>query len=74
MTDQPTLTDDTVTLRPWRDADVDVAIAGHDELIAHWFGFDDVTPSHETHAAAVDALAQRLGRGHGRQLRHRPRR
>ena len=53
MTDQPTLTDDKVTIRPWRDVDVDVAIAGHDELIAHWFGFDVVTPSHETHAEAV---------------------
>jgi RimJ/RimL family protein N-acetyltransferase/ADP-ribose pyrophosphatase YjhB (NUDIX family) len=54
VTDQPTLTDNTVTLRPWRDADVDAAIAGHDELIAHWFGFDEITPSHEAHTAAVD--------------------
>ena len=54
MTDQPTLTDDTVTLRPWRDADVAAAVAGHDELIAHWFGSDVVTPSHETHAQAVE--------------------
>jgi RimJ/RimL family protein N-acetyltransferase/ADP-ribose pyrophosphatase YjhB (NUDIX family) len=54
VTDQPTLSDDTVTLRPWRDADVAAAVAGHDELIAHWFGFDVVTPSHETHARAVE--------------------
>nr|WP_221634635.1 NUDIX hydrolase [Nocardioides luti] len=41
-------------MRPWRDADVDVAVAGHDEVIAHWFGFDTVTPSHEAQTAAVE--------------------
>jgi RimJ/RimL family protein N-acetyltransferase/8-oxo-dGTP pyrophosphatase MutT (NUDIX family) len=34
---QPTLTDGVVTLRPWRDDDIDAAVAGHDELIAHWY-------------------------------------
>ncbi|MFT3872428.1 MAG: GNAT family N-acetyltransferase [Nocardioides sp.] len=38
MTDQPTLTDGVVTLRPWRDEDIARAVAGHDEEIAHWFG------------------------------------
>jgi RimJ/RimL family protein N-acetyltransferase/8-oxo-dGTP pyrophosphatase MutT (NUDIX family) len=38
VTDLPTLTDGTVTLRPWREGDVEVAVAGHDELIAHWLG------------------------------------
>jgi RimJ/RimL family protein N-acetyltransferase/8-oxo-dGTP pyrophosphatase MutT (NUDIX family) len=44
--EQPTLTDGEVTLRPWRDEDVMEAAAGHDELIAHWFGWavDAVTP------------------------------
>jgi RimJ/RimL family protein N-acetyltransferase/8-oxo-dGTP pyrophosphatase MutT (NUDIX family) len=44
--EQPTLTDGDVTLRPWRDEDVADAVAGHDELIAHWFGWpvDGVTP------------------------------
>ena len=44
--EQPTLTDGDVTLRPWRDADVADAVAGHDELIAHWFGWpaDAVNP------------------------------
>ena len=43
--EQPTLTDGEVTLRPWRDEDVAEAVAGHDELIAHWFGWpaDGVT-------------------------------
>ncbi|MCW2793114.1 MAG: hydrolase [Nocardioides sp.] len=54
MTEQPTLTDGEVTLRPWRDSDVGPAVAGHDELIAHWFGFARVTPTHEEHQAAVD--------------------
>ncbi len=44
---QPTLTDGVVTLRPWRDEDVPDAVAGHDELIAHWFGFPAVTPTPE---------------------------
>ena len=38
MTDLPTLTDGAVTLRPWREGDAEVAVAGHDELIAHWLG------------------------------------
>ncbi|MDO9455749.1 GNAT family N-acetyltransferase [Nocardioides sp.] len=38
MTDQPTLTDGTVTLRPWRDEDVEPTHAGHDEQLRHWFG------------------------------------
>jgi RimJ/RimL family protein N-acetyltransferase/8-oxo-dGTP pyrophosphatase MutT (NUDIX family) len=44
--EQPTLTDGEVTLRPWRDEDVTEAVAGHDEVIAHWFGWpeDGVTP------------------------------
>ena len=38
MTEQPTLSDGEITLRPWRDEDVDAAVAGHDELIEHWTG------------------------------------
>ncbi len=50
--DQPTLTDGEVTLRPWRDEDVEEAVAGHDELIAHWFGWapDAVTPDTQRRA------------------------
>jgi RimJ/RimL family protein N-acetyltransferase/8-oxo-dGTP pyrophosphatase MutT (NUDIX family) len=46
VTDQPTLTDGVVTLRPFRDEDVTEAVDGHDEVIAHWFGWapDAVTP------------------------------
>ena len=50
---QPALTDGVVTLRPWREADIEAAVAGHDEEIAHWFGFPVVTPSHEQQRAAV---------------------
>jgi len=52
--EQPTLTDGVVTLRPWRDDDIEAAIAGHDEEIAHWFGFDHVTPTYDEHRAAVE--------------------
>ncbi len=51
---QPTLTDGVVTLRAWRDSDVAPAIAGHDDQIAHWFGFDTVTPSPEVMRSAID--------------------
>ncbi|MFN8189975.1 MAG: NUDIX hydrolase [Nocardioidaceae bacterium] len=53
--DQPTLTDGTVTLRPWRDEDIDTAVAGHDEEIAHWFGFPDgiVQPPRDKMVGAV---------------------
>jgi RimJ/RimL family protein N-acetyltransferase/8-oxo-dGTP pyrophosphatase MutT (NUDIX family) len=53
VTQQPTLTDGVVTLRPWRDDDVDAAIAGHDETIAHWFGFPEVTPGREEQVEAI---------------------
>ena len=51
---QPELTDGVVVLRPWRDEDIEPAIAGHDQEIAHWFGFPVVTPSYEQHKRAVD--------------------
>jgi RimJ/RimL family protein N-acetyltransferase/8-oxo-dGTP pyrophosphatase MutT (NUDIX family) len=54
VTDQPTLTDGVVTLRPFRDDDVAEAVAGHDEVIAHWFGWspDAVTPDRMRRAIA----------------------
>jgi RimJ/RimL family protein N-acetyltransferase/8-oxo-dGTP pyrophosphatase MutT (NUDIX family) len=52
--DQPTLTDGAVTLRPWRDSDIEAAIAGHDEEIAHWFGSPVVRPAYDVHQAAVE--------------------
>jgi len=51
--EQPTLTDGVVTLRPWRDSDVDEAVAGHDAEVALWFGWDPAEVSVERHAQAV---------------------
>jgi RimJ/RimL family protein N-acetyltransferase/8-oxo-dGTP pyrophosphatase MutT (NUDIX family) len=51
---QPTLTDGVVTLRPWRDSDLETAVAGHDEVIAHWFGDAGATPTRDTMRAAVE--------------------
>jgi RimJ/RimL family protein N-acetyltransferase/8-oxo-dGTP pyrophosphatase MutT (NUDIX family) len=52
--EQPTLTDGVVTLRRWRAEDVDQAVAGHDEVIAHWFGWpaDGVTAERQHDAIA----------------------
>jgi RimJ/RimL family protein N-acetyltransferase/ADP-ribose pyrophosphatase YjhB (NUDIX family) len=51
---QPELTDGVVVLRPWRDEDIEPTRLGHDEEIARWFGFEEVVPSRERHAAAVE--------------------
>jgi RimJ/RimL family protein N-acetyltransferase/8-oxo-dGTP pyrophosphatase MutT (NUDIX family) len=51
---QPELTDGVVVLRPWREEDIEEALAGHDELIAHWFGFPDTRPTAEQHRAAIE--------------------
>jgi RimJ/RimL family protein N-acetyltransferase len=50
--EQPTLTDGVVTLRRWTLEDVEEAVAGHDEVIAHWFGWpvDGVTPERMSQA------------------------
>lgn len=53
--DQPTLTDGVVTLRPWRDDDVAEAVAGHDEEMARWFGWD---PADVTEAGHLDAITR----------------
>ncbi len=63
---QPTLTDGVVTLRPWRDDDVEAAVAGHDEEIAHWFGFPVVTPTAEAQRAAIERW--RKGYADGRSV------
>lgn len=53
LPEQPTLTDGVVTLRAWRDDDVAEAVEGHDEVIAHWFGWQQVTPTRERMAEAI---------------------
>ena len=56
MTDfgpQPELTDGVVVLRPWRQEDIEEALAGHDDLIAHWWGLPD-SPTPEQHRAAIE--------------------
>jgi RimJ/RimL family protein N-acetyltransferase/8-oxo-dGTP pyrophosphatase MutT (NUDIX family) len=51
---QPTLTDGVVMLRPWRDEDVEPAVAGHDEEMARWFGRPVSGPTYEQHRAAIE--------------------
>jgi RimJ/RimL family protein N-acetyltransferase/8-oxo-dGTP pyrophosphatase MutT (NUDIX family) len=55
---QPELTDGVVTLRPWRDEDVEAAVAGHDEEMARWFGWPVDAVSAERHRAAVERWRQ----------------
>jgi RimJ/RimL family protein N-acetyltransferase/ADP-ribose pyrophosphatase YjhB (NUDIX family) len=63
---QPTLTDGVVTLRPWTHADIDEAIAGHDEEIRYWFGFPMVTPSHAIQKQAIDSWHESYADGRRR--------
>jgi RimJ/RimL family protein N-acetyltransferase/ADP-ribose pyrophosphatase YjhB (NUDIX family) len=42
-----------VVLRPWRDDDVEPAVAGHDEEMARWFGWPVDAVSIERHRQAV---------------------
>ncbi|MDR7251148.1 RimJ/RimL family protein N-acetyltransferase/8-oxo-dGTP pyrophosphatase MutT (NUDIX family) [Nocardioides sp. BE266] len=51
--DQPTLTDGTITLRPWRDEDVAEAVAGHDDEMALWFGWDPADVTEDSHRRAI---------------------
>ena len=51
--DQPTLTDGTVVLRAWRDADVEEAVAGHDGEVALWFGWDPAEVTGDSHRRAI---------------------
>jgi RimJ/RimL family protein N-acetyltransferase/ADP-ribose pyrophosphatase YjhB (NUDIX family) len=63
---QPTLSDGVVVLRPWRDDDIEPAIAGHDEEMARWFGLPEVKPSYDQHRRAVEDW--RRGYAEGRSL------
>jgi RimJ/RimL family protein N-acetyltransferase/8-oxo-dGTP pyrophosphatase MutT (NUDIX family) len=38
VTDEPTLSDGVITLRPWREEDIELSVAGHDDVIGHWLG------------------------------------
>lgn len=63
---QPELTDGVVVLRPWRDEDIEPTRLGHDEEIARWFGLEQVVPSHERHAAAVEEWRRSYAAGRSR--------
>lgn len=54
MPPQPTLTDGDLTLRPWRDEDVDVAHGLADDQMVRWFGLSG-TPPRSDLADAVEA-------------------
>lgn len=47
VSEQPTLRDGDVVLRPWRDEDIESARLGHDEEIALWLGLSATAPSPE---------------------------
>lgn len=51
--EQPTLSDGVVTLRPWRDEDVEEAVAGHDAEMATWFGWEPGSVTPESHRQAI---------------------
>lgn len=51
---QPTLRGGDVVLRPWHVDDIEPARLQHDTEMAHWFGFDAVTPSAQRHGAWIE--------------------
>jgi RimJ/RimL family protein N-acetyltransferase/8-oxo-dGTP pyrophosphatase MutT (NUDIX family) len=61
--EQPTLTDGTVTLRPWRDEDVAEAVAGHDDEMALWLGWDPADVTEQSHLAAISRWRERYRAG-----------
>ncbi|WP_127480637.1 NUDIX hydrolase [Nocardioides pantholopis] len=63
MNSQPTLTDGTVTLRAWRETDVEEAIAGHDDVVLRWLGVRE-GPTAEQHTAAVRIWNERFATQH----------
>ncbi len=56
LPEQPTLTDGVVTLRRWSLEDVEEAVAGHDELIVHWYDRPGIQVTHEAQRAAVQRM------------------
>ncbi|GAB3070176.1 hypothetical protein GCM10027053_38310 [Intrasporangium mesophilum] len=54
MTDQPTLRDGELVLRPWTGDDSEPTRLLHDEEIARWFDFPAVVPSADQHRAWID--------------------
>jgi RimJ/RimL family protein N-acetyltransferase len=54
VTDQPTLRDGDLVLRPWRVDDADDTRLLHDPEIARWFDLADVVPSAEGHRAWIE--------------------
>ena len=53
MTDQPTLRDGELVLRPWTLDDSERTRTLHDDEIARWFDFPAVTPAVEEHRAWI---------------------
>ncbi|GAA2744297.1 hypothetical protein GCM10009868_21410 [Terrabacter aerolatus] len=54
MTDQPTLRDGDLVLRPWTVEDSDATRTLHDREIARWFDFPAVEPSAPEHRAWIE--------------------
>ena len=54
VTDQPTLHEGDLVLRPWASDDSEPTRLLHDEQIARWFDFPSVVPSAEQHRAWVE--------------------
>lgn len=54
MTDQPSLRDGELVLRPWRLEDSDATRPLHDDEIAHWFDFPATPPSADEHRSWIE--------------------
>jgi len=54
VTDQPTLREGELVLRPWEPGDSDATRTLHDAEIARWFDFPDTVPPEDDHRAWIE--------------------
>jgi RimJ/RimL family protein N-acetyltransferase len=63
VTDQPTLRDGDLVLRPWTLDDSEATRLLHDEEIARWFGFPVVIPPEQEHRAWIEETGREWADG-----------
>jgi len=66
VTDQPTLRDGDLVLRPWTLADSEPTRLLHDAEIARWFDFPSTAPTSDEHRAWIERTAREWADAHSK--------